>query len=235
MLAQQPRWTDPEFEGSGFTGVSAGEDFQFATQVSGSPTEAMRTVSVHYGSGYQLGARVNQNLNDYWNADLEYSFANQPLRFTNLSPSVPTLSFGQTVHHFSYSISYIPLGGSERFRPYAKIGTGATLFYIHGDSRDYAETLGVHVRDSWKLSVNWGGGFKYILSDQALLSFDVKDYLAGVPSYGIPHSAQVIDGQFQAGCATAGVLQNFQLNIGIAYRWNYWTYLLTGRAKGRLR
>ncbi len=93
LYAQGTRWLDPEFEGSGFAGGSFIGDHQFGN------------VGVHYGSGYQVGARVNENLNDYWNADLEYSLSNQPLRFTNLTPNAPSLTFGQTVHTFSYSVS----------------------------------------------------------------------------------------------------------------------------------
>src|SRR5215831_15274909 len=119
---QRTRWEDPEFEGGVFVGGSFIGDKQFVTQVGGSSQEGVRTVGVHYSSGFQLGARIVQNVNDYWNADLEYSFANQPLRFTNLSPTVPSLSLGQSIHQFSYNVSYIPLGGWERFRPYAKVG-----------------------------------------------------------------------------------------------------------------
>lgn len=209
LVAQQgTRWSDPEFEGAGFAGGSFIPNQQFGT------------VGIHYGSGYQLGARVNENLNQYWTADLEYSFANQPVRFTNLAPGIPSLDLGQTIHHFSYSVSYIPLGGFERFRPYAKVGTGATLFYLHSDTRDDALALGVAVRDSWKFTMNFGGGFKFMVDDQTALLFDVKDYISGVPSYGLPTAAEVVNGQFQPGFAPRGLLQNIQLNFGIAYRWN---------------
>jgi hypothetical protein len=223
-LAAQQRtvWSDPEFEASGFAGGSWAGNLHFPTSVSGSALETSRTVGVRYGSGYVVGARVNQNVNDYWGAALEYSFANQPLQFTNLSPTIQSLSLGQTVHHFLYNVSYIPLGGFERFRPYAQAGGGATLFYIHGDSRDEALALGVYVRDSWKFTVNWGGGFKYMVDDQTALLFDVKDSISGVPSYGLPSAAQVINGQFQPGLASSGRLNIWQVNFGVAFRWNDW-------------
>ena len=220
LWGQRTIWSDPAFEGVGLAGGSFMNDKQFLTQVSGSSEEVVRTVGFHYASGYIVGARVNQNLNDYWNADLEYSFANQPLRITNLSPTIPSLELGQSVHHFSYSVSYIPLGGWERFRPYVRAGAGATLFYLHGDTRDAALAQGVQVRDSWNFTLNWGGGFKCIMNENALLVFDVKDYLSSVPSYGLAPSARVVNGQFQPGVATSGLLQNLQVSIGIAVRWN---------------
>src|SRR5262249_17973380 len=97
---QRTIWSDPEFKGSGFAGGSWVGNLDFPKAVSGSAQETSRTVGVRYGSGYVVGARVNQNVNDYWGAALEYSFANQPLQFTNLSPTIQSLSLGQTVHHF---------------------------------------------------------------------------------------------------------------------------------------
>jgi hypothetical protein len=61
-----------------------------------------------------------------------------------------------------------------------------------------------------------------MIDDQTAFHFDVKDYLSGVPSYGLPHSAQVVNGVFQPGFASQGVLQNLTLNVGIVYRWNDW-------------
>ena len=218
---QRTRWSDPEFEASGFAGGSFAEDFHFSTPVSGSTQETSRTVGIHYGSGYQVGARVNQNLNDYWGAALEYSFANQPLQFTNLSPTVQSLSVGQTVHHFLYNVSYIPLGGWERFRPYAQLGAGATLFFIHGD-RDQALASGVYLRDSWKFTANWGGGFKYMVDEQTALLLDFKDSVSGIPTYGLPSAAQVVNGQYQPGIGSTGRLNIWQVNFGVAFRWNDW-------------
>src|SRR6266850_2318075 len=205
---------DHQYEGGGFVGGSllAG-GFQFPTAVSGSEPGTSRTVGVHYASGYHIGARIGENLGDFWAADLEYSFANQPLRFTNLSPNIQSLSLGHSIHHFSYSVSYLAPVGLDRFRPYGKIGFGGTLFDIHGTSKDEALGLGVKLRDSWKFTLNWGGGFKYLVDDQTVLTFDVKDFVSGIPSYGLPFSAQLVNGQYQPGLSRTGRLHNVQLNV----------------------
>jgi hypothetical protein len=214
--------SDTEYEGSVFGGGSFAQDFHFQTSVSGSPLETSRTVGVHYGSGYVAGGRVNQNVNNYWGATLEYSFANQPLTFTNLSPTVQSLSLSQTVHHLLYNVSYIPLGGFERFRPYAQLGAGATLFYLHGSSRDQALASGIYVRDDWKFTGNWGAGLKYVLDEQTALVLDFKDSISSVPSYGLPSTAQLVNGHFQPGVGRTGLLNIWQVNFGVAFRWNDW-------------
>src|SRR5262245_61097151 len=114
-----------EWEVSGFAGGSFLGDSEFLTPVFGTDLETARTVGMHYGSGYQVGMRVRNYMANYWAADLEYSFANQPLTFTDLSPTLPSLHVSQSVQHLSYNIAYIPLRPTKRFRPYASAGAGA--------------------------------------------------------------------------------------------------------------
>ncbi len=224
LFAQDPTWSSAEWEVSGFAGGSFGHTFQFPT---GFVLDGLkipqfsRTVGMRFGSGYQVGARVTQNLDDYWEADLEYTYANQPLRLTNLSPTIQSLSLSQSNSHFSYNISYRALDEDSRFRPYGKVGAGATLFHLN--DRNQATQVGLlSLRDSWKFTMNVGGGFKYLLLDEAVLTFDVKDFISGVPTYGLPPSATIVDGRFQPGLGRRGTFNNWQINFGIGYRWNDW-------------
>jgi len=209
-----------DWEGSGFSGGSFAGDFSFPTPVSGDGQEGSRTVGVHYASGYQVGARITQNLGDFWAASLEYNFANQPLRFTNLSPGIQSLSLSHNVHHVSYNALYLPLTRKRRLRPFATIGAGAALFYIPGRSKEEALALGVSLRDSWEFAFNWGGGLKYLAADQVALTFDVRDQISGLPSYGLPRSARITNGQYQPGIARSGRINIWQLNFGVAYQWD---------------
>src|SRR5262249_50595133 len=142
-----------------------------------------RTVGMHYANGYQLGARVSERLDDFWGAELEYTFANQPLRFTNLSPTIQSLSLSHLVHRLTYNISFAPPMRTKRFRPYVKSGIGTALFYIPGDSKEEAFQKGLKLRDTWEFAFNAGGGFKYLVTDIAALTVDVRDQMSPVPSY----------------------------------------------------
>ena len=212
-----------DWEVSAFGGGSFVEKFELPTSVSGNGQQSSRTVGMRYASGYEVGLRVNQNLGDFGAATLEYSFANQPLTFTNLSPSIPTLSLGQAVHHLTYAVSYLPMSRLRRFRPYGGAGAGAALFYIHKDSKSEAAELGLALRDSWKFVVSFGGGFKYLVGDQVALTLDVKDHLSGIPTYGLPKSAQIVNGQFQPGLFNSGIMHNVQINFGVAFQWDEWS------------
>jgi outer membrane protein W len=209
-----------EYETSLFLGPSFIRDFQFPTRVSGDGQETSRTVGMHYADGYQFGVRITQHLGNYWAAELGYSFANQPLRFTNLSPTVQSLSLSHWVHRFPYNVSFTPKPLSQRFRPYATVGLGAALFYLPGSSKDAALEQGVKLRDSWQFALNWGGGLKYLIQDQFAIRLDATDHVSYVPSYGLPHSAQITNGQYTPGMAQKGMLHHWQLNLGFAIQFD---------------
>jgi len=211
-----------EWEASLFAGASFSSKFQFPTLVAGSDQQVSRTVGMKYAPSYMLGVRVNQNLNDFWGVDLEYSVADQNLDFTNISPSIQHLSLTQYIHHVSYNVSYLPLPRTKRFRPYADVGVGTALFYISKPSKKDALDLGLKLRDSWEFIGNVGGGFKYLIQDQLAVTLDLKDRISRIPSYGIPPSAQVVGGQYQPGLALHGAMHNWQLNFGITYEWDEW-------------
>ena len=209
-----------QWEVSGFGGSASESTMDFATLVRTTAGDTSRTVGMEYESGYQAGVRLTDNFASFWAADLEYSFANQPLRFTNISPTVQDISLTHNIHDLSYSILFLPLSERSRIRPYVKAGLGGTLFYIHGASKREAESLGLTLQDSWKATLNVGGGVKFLVSEQFAVMFDVKDFISDIPSYGLASSARITNGVFEPGLAKDGMLQRWGLNIGFAYQWD---------------
>jgi opacity protein-like surface antigen len=223
-LAQsRPEYRDWEF--AGFAGGSFGDSFRFATPVFGSDRETSRTVGMQYSPGYLVGVRLSQYFNDFWAADLEYSYSLQNLRFTNLSPDVQRLSVNNYIHHIDYNVAYMPLPRDSRFRPYVNAGTGAVLFFINGESLSAARQQGLNLRQStWEFRFNLGGGVKYLVMDQFAVSLDVKNSLSGIPKYAVPSSTQVIDGQYHPGIAVDGIMQNWQLSAAANFQWDEWNF-----------
>src|SRR4026207_1301218 len=115
---------ESNYEFALFGGASFGGDFAFPTLVTENGQVTSQNAGMHYASGYQLGFRGTENLSNRWAVHLEYNFANQPLRFTNLTPAVPSLSLSHYVHHFYYDGSFRLLPPGKWFRPYLKAGVG---------------------------------------------------------------------------------------------------------------
>src|SRR5262245_21052437 len=149
----QDRW---QWEFSGFGGGSFLGGGDFPTPVTVGGQETSRTVGLSYASGYVVGARISERFGEAWRANLEYGFANQPMRMTNLLPAVPSLRLGHAVHQFTYNISYFPPLPTRRFYPFASVGAGPTLYYIKQSSKAEARMLGLDLDDTWKFMFNWG-------------------------------------------------------------------------------
>jgi hypothetical protein len=209
-----------QWEASGFAGGSFATSFRLPTPVSGSDQEFSRAVGMHLASGYLIGARITDNFKESWSGDLEYSFGHENLSFTNLSPVIQSLSLTQYTHRLSYNVSYLPLPPPKRFRPYGDVGVGTALYFLPGQSKEIALGQGLNLRDTWVFLVNWGGGFRYLLQDQFAFTLDLKDRLSNVPSYGLPDSARVVNGQYQPGMHTHGIAQSWQINFGLTFQWD---------------
>jgi hypothetical protein len=48
----------------------------------------------------------------------------------------------------------------------------------------------------------------------------VKDRISRLPTYGLPPSARVVNGQYQPGISPHGRLQILQVNLGFTYQWD---------------
>src|SRR4030095_16245960 len=110
----------------------------------------------------------------------------------------------------------MPLSRTKRFRPYGDAGVGL-VGYVPGPGKKDALAQGVALHDNWEFLFNWGGGLKYLLSDEVAFVADGKDRISRVPSYGLPDTARVVNGRFIPGMNRHGFINNWQINVGFTY------------------
>jgi opacity protein-like surface antigen len=214
--------THGEWEASFFGGGSFLGSHVYATPSTGPGQPPSRAVGLRYGTGYQMGARLSDNFLQHWGATLEYSFSNQPITFTNLSDSVPSLGLGHSIHRFAYDINYYLRDRDSRWRPYVFAGPGVSLFYVKGPAKASAAAQGIKLSDPWKFTMNWGGGVKYLLRRQVAGSFQFSDSISGVPGYGLPKSGGVVSGTYVPGFRPDGYLNNWLISLGFIFQWEGW-------------
>ncbi len=203
-------WEATIFAGGSFLGSNV-----YSTPVQGSGS---RAVGLSFATGSQLGLRIIDNQWRNWGAGLEYSFSNQPINFTNLSDSTPSLGLGQAIHRFAYDVFYYPYDRYHRLRPYAFAGPGVSLFYIKGSSKDAAAAQGIQLNDPWKFTMSWGGGVKYLVKNQIAASFQFSDSISGVPGYGLPKTGSVVSGTYVPGFRPDGLMNNWLISAGFVYQ-----------------
>jgi len=199
------KWEASVFAGSGYRG-----EHVFATPFEG---VGSRDVTVRFSPGYLVGARISENLGQYFGAELDYSLGNQPVEFRNLSPTLPLVNIDHRAHNIAYTVLFYGLKRNSRIRPYGAVGPGITLYETFGESEDDAEALGLTLTNRWKAALAVGGGVKYRVTEQVGFRFDVRDHITGVPDFGLPHSGTLQEPGFRPD----GQLHNWQFSVGFFY------------------
>ena len=218
LQAQILRPREDKWEASFFLGFASIGDREFVTPVADG--SAPGQVGLSYASGVQAGLRIGENFGRYFTAEMEYSFANAPLTFRNLTPDLPTLGVDHSVHSILYGVAISPMKRSARIRPYGAISAGAAYYQVSAGSETQALLQGVDLRDRWQFAASLGGGVKLRVGDRAGFRFDVRNQITAVPSYSLPSVAPVSeDGSIGAALRPTGNLNNWQYNIGFFYVW----------------
>jgi len=220
-LAQGSRTQDHDkWEATFFGGGSFLGDKNCSTPVQGSSQGSSRLVGLRFGGGYLLGASITDHRSEHLGFRLNYMFSNQPISFSNLTDSAPSLGLGHSIHRFSYDILYYPIQRHPKVRPYAFVGPGISLFYVKGSSKNDASAQGINLSDPWKFTMNWGGGMNYPLGQNIAAAFQFSDSISGIPGYGLPSIGNVVSGKYVPGFRPDGLLNNWLINIGFVYQWD---------------
>lgn len=203
------------WELSWFTGVNFGQEKTASTLVTGGQTR--REVIRDAASGYLVGIRITENRGRRFSAELDYTMANQPFGFVNLSSGIGRLDLEHRVHTAVYSVLYNLLSPRAALRPYVAVGLGASFFEVDGDAKDAAELEGISLTDRWKLAGSWGGGLKWRLGESWGVRFDARDVITGTPDYGLPDTATFFQGLVGPAFRPDGLLHNWQVSTGFSF------------------
>ena len=206
---------NPEWELSFFAGVSMLGEAEANTPIEG--TADFLSSSIEPDDGLLLGARITQNLGDYFAAEADYTFSDHGGEFKYPTPSTPALDLDQTTHSFFYSLLFYTRDPYKNLRPFITGGIGATLYALDGSIDSTSEQLGFSMNDNWKFGFRVGGGVKYRLNDKIGVRFDLADQISDTPAYGMPSVVPVEDSIPGAGYAPSGNLHNLQMSVGLIY------------------
>ncbi len=216
LLPNENKWEVSIFAGSSHRGDGVYvTPFTAIVPVNGTPTTVTTSANVglDFASGYIVGGRVTENLGKYFGAELEYSLANQPTAFTDINESLARVDVDMRVHQITYSVLFYGLPKESKWRPYGAVGPGVAFFEFFGDGEDQAVAKGLTLKDKWKFGATFGGGVKYRFMRNVGLRFDVRDFVSGVPSFGLPSTGT----EAVPGFRPDGQLHAWQFTIGFSY------------------
>lgn len=205
-----------EFSGFSGWGTLTGAD-AFLTPVSDG---SVNLVESDGGSGYVVGARITENLGQYFGAELEYSFSDQSVTFLNLSPQLPSFEVEQKIHNVSYNGVVYAASRNKRIRPFGTAGVGASLYQLSNYTQNLGVVSGLDLRNRWKFTFTWGGGVKVAMTRQWGFRLDFRDNVTGVPDYGLPRASELIDGVPSPAFRPDGQFHRLQFTAGFIYSFN---------------
>ena len=142
-----------------------------------------------------FGMRATQNLWQYWS--IEESFSGSTLADLTLLPvagagNAQRIDLEQRMLKFGVNPVYHLTPRGSRLRPYLTIGFTEAIYHATDDGKKYAAALTPvpipGFKSSYKPALNYGGGFKYRLTDLVGVRFDVRGLWSGAPDWGLPNS-----------------------------------------------
>jgi hypothetical protein len=154
-----------------------------------------------------FGLRLTRNTPGYYGHELGYIRSDAIVRSNVLVDGVRTQrEDGVRVQQIFYNflIYFMPAG--ERWRPFI---TGGLQTHQYG-TPDITGWPGGGTR---KYGVNYGGGLKLLLSRNALIRFDIRDYITGKPYNLFFAPGDIASNPFRGG----GRLRQYEFSAGFSF------------------
>jgi hypothetical protein len=173
-------------------------------------------------NGLGGGVRFNVNTTRHWGEELFFSYQPNKAHFTRNTPPTQTQSYGIRLYNFGVNaLYYLNEEESRHTRPFLSAGIGGTVEQPTAKAVQFANDplLGdlPGFETSASFAFNYGVGVKQILNDYFSLRGDLRGFLSRNPSFGLPRTSSNPNAVvFPA----SGSLNNFELSVGIIYRFN---------------
>ena len=194
--------------------------------VAGSFPSADRTFAINardfetaLEKGPRAGVRLTADLTDRWGAEAAYSFGTNKLRVQDPGPPAETREFKSRQHRFKVNGMMYFAPAERVWRPFATAGVHLTLFAPSRDAKDAAAvnflTGPTRISTSTRLGINFGGGVEREVTESIMLRADVRDYINGVPRFGLPDEPLNPGGVF---FPATGAMHDVEIAIGFVLK-----------------
>ena len=179
------------------------------------------TTETDYASGVRGGFRFGVDLPDRLGAEATYAFSSNDLKVRDPvppGPGGPRRNFTIHQHQFMVNGFYNFTPRDNEWRPFVTVGLGLVRF---SPTKDAVNRAAVNFLDgptrispNTKLAMNFGAGVEKTVSDRVGVRFDMRDNIAGMPTYGLPQSPLNPGGAFYP---VKGVIHDLEIGFGLVF------------------
>jgi len=152
-------------------------------------------------TGSSVGVTGTFFFRDHFGTEVAWLFQNNDLRVSARDP----LPFGITgsatvdlrVQHVSFSGLVSATGREAGVRPFFSAGIGAVVYQPTAEGKGVVESVvGVRPRSDTRFAFNVGAGVRVRVAGRFGLRWDIRDYISGIPDFGLPGDILKARGKF---------------------------------------
>src|SRR5437870_435634 len=137
------------------------------------------------------GLRVGVYTRGHWSEEFFYSYEPSTAHFIRRSPPTNSVNLRLGINNYGATgLYYLREDESYSIRPFLSIGVGGTLYRLTDQAESFArDPLRGNIpgiTNSNMLTMNYGFGVKVRSSDWLGFRGDVRGFLGGTPSFGLP-------------------------------------------------
>lgn len=165
------------------------------------------------------GLRVGVYTRGHWSEEFFYSYEPSTAHFIRRSPPTNSVNLGLRIHNYgATALYYFREDESYNIRPFLSIGVGGTAYRFTSEAESFArDPLRGNIpgmTNSNLLTMNYGFGVKMRTSDWLGFRADVRGFLGGTPSFGLPRQSNDPNATvFPAG----GAINNGEASVGLIF------------------
>ncbi len=171
-------------------------------------TNPPRAAKAGFFSGIAAGAVLGQMGGQHWGGEFHYLFQTNNMRLRAAEGASGRADFAAQSHSFHYDVLLYATRRDARVRPFIAGGPGLKVYQATGQER-FIQPLGDIVIFSRETELKFmgsvGGGVKARVGNNAVVRFDFRDCITGIPKNFTAFPGVRFTGQFHNFVATGGV------------------------------
>jgi len=139
------------------------------------------TASIGFGTQAAGGALIGENLYRYIGGEFRYTYRAGDL---TVKSGGQEASLDGHAHAMHYDFLFHATNREARIRPFAAVGSGIKLYEGTGRetvTQPFSRSVLLTKTDQWEPLVSFGGGVKFMVSNNVQFRVDFRDYLTPTP------------------------------------------------------
>ena len=167
-----------------------------------------RSAKTGFFEGIAAGAVLGQTGGGHWGGEFRFLFQTNNMRLRAGEGASGQADFAAQSHSFHYDVLLYAARPDARVRPFVAGGPGLKVYQASGREQAFQPLGNIVIfsrENELKFQASAGGGVKVRVGRGAIVRFEVRDYITGIPRNFAAFPGVRLNGQFHNFVGTAGI------------------------------